>query len=96
MGHVVNIVLSRKALYSLFHCVFCSDCRLQGFKHVFTSPSSVDEDEPKATRSGNAHIHGMVSVSKASLAYISTQVCPDLVSDTAADAVSGSLRPVLI
>jgi hypothetical protein len=44
----------------------------QGFKHVFTSPSSVDK-EPKATRSGNAYLHGMKSVTKGSLAYIATQ-----------------------
>ncbi|KAF8956821.1 hypothetical protein BDZ97DRAFT_1763403 [Flammula alnicola] len=30
------------------------------FKHIFTSPSSVDR-EAKATRSGNARIHGMTS-----------------------------------
>ena len=30
----------------------------QAYKHVFTSPSSVDK-EPKATHSGNARIHGM-------------------------------------
>lgn len=41
---------------------------------MFTSPSSVDQ-EPKATRSGNARIHGMRSVSKASIAYVATQVC---------------------
>jgi hypothetical protein len=46
----------------------------QAFKHVFTSPSSVDQDEPRATRAGNAYIHGMVTVTKASLAYIATQV----------------------
>jgi hypothetical protein len=45
---------------------------LQGFKHVFTSPSSVDK-EPKATRSGNASLHGMKSVTRGSLAYIATQ-----------------------
>ncbi|KAG2039792.1 hypothetical protein BDR03DRAFT_933075 [Suillus americanus] len=44
-----------------------------GFKHVFTSPSSVDK-EPKATRSGNAYLHGMKSVTKGSLAYVATQV----------------------
>ncbi|KAG1894632.1 uncharacterized protein F5891DRAFT_1130893 [Suillus fuscotomentosus] len=43
------------------------------YKHVFTSPSSVDR-EPKATRSGNARLHGMNSVTIASLAYIATQV----------------------
>ena len=47
----------------------------QAFKHIFTSPSSV-EKEVKATRSGNARIHGMVHVMRASLAYITTQVCP--------------------
>ena len=47
---------------------------LQAFKHVFTSPSSVDK-EPKATRSGNARIHGMVCITLPSIAYIATQVC---------------------
>ncbi|KAG2362684.1 hypothetical protein BDR07DRAFT_1451039 [Suillus spraguei] len=50
-----------------------SEILIFGFKHVFTSPSSVDR-EPKATRSGNAYLHGMKSVTKASLAYIATQV----------------------
>ncbi|KAG1841724.1 hypothetical protein C8R48DRAFT_619982 [Suillus tomentosus] len=50
-----------------------SEILVFGFKHVFTSPSSVDK-EPKATRSGNAHLHGMKSVTKGSLAYIATQV----------------------
>ncbi|KAG1736824.1 hypothetical protein EDD22DRAFT_982373 [Suillus occidentalis] len=43
------------------------------YKHVFTSPSSVDR-EPKAMRSGNAHLHGMNLVTIGSLAYIATQV----------------------
>ncbi|KAG1891589.1 uncharacterized protein F5891DRAFT_1211295 [Suillus fuscotomentosus] len=43
------------------------------YKHVFTSPSSVDK-EPKATRSGNARLHGMNSVTIASIAYVATQV----------------------
>ncbi|KAG1717579.1 hypothetical protein EDD22DRAFT_983875 [Suillus occidentalis] len=50
-----------------------SDILISGFKHVFTSPSSV-EKEPKATRSGNAYLHGMKSVTKGSLAYIATQI----------------------
>ncbi|KAG2048683.1 hypothetical protein BDR06DRAFT_984683 [Suillus hirtellus] len=50
-----------------------SEILVFGFKHVFTSPSSVDK-EPKATRSGNAYLHGMESVTKGSLAYIATQV----------------------
>jgi len=41
--------------------------------HVFTSPSSVDNLN-KATRSGNARIHGMTKVTAASIAYIATQV----------------------
>ncbi|KAH7917440.1 hypothetical protein BV22DRAFT_1052428 [Leucogyrophana mollusca] len=45
---------------------------VNSFKHTFTSPSSVDQ-EPKATRSGNAHIHGMHSVTKPSIAYVATQ-----------------------
>jgi hypothetical protein len=45
----------------------------QAFKYVFTSPSSV-EKEPKATRSGNAHIHGMVCITLPSVTYIATQV----------------------
>ncbi|KAG1765872.1 hypothetical protein EV702DRAFT_1182401 [Suillus placidus] len=44
-----------------------------GFKHIFMSPSSVDK-EPKATRSGNAYLHGMKSVTKGSLAYVATQI----------------------
>jgi hypothetical protein len=46
---------------------------LQAFKHIFTSLSSV-EKEPKATRSGNARIHGMTKVTAASIAYVATQV----------------------
>ena len=33
------------------------------------------EQEPKATRSGNACLHGMQCVTKASIAYVATQVC---------------------
>lgn len=46
---------------------------IQAYKHIFTSPSSVDQ-EPKATRSGNARIHGMTAVTPASIAYVATQV----------------------
>jgi hypothetical protein len=45
----------------------------EAYKHVFTSPSSVDK-VVKATRSCNARIHGMSSVTPASIAYIATQV----------------------
>jgi hypothetical protein len=50
-------------------------CCLQAYKHIFTSPTSV-EKEVKATRSGNARIHGMTRVTTASLAYVATQVRP--------------------
>jgi hypothetical protein len=45
---------------------------VQAYKHVFTSPSSI-EKVPKATRSGNARIHGMTHVTLASIAYIATR-----------------------
>jgi hypothetical protein len=41
---------------------------------MFTSPSSVN-NEPNATHSGNARSHGMWSITKASIAYVVTQVC---------------------
>lgn len=52
---------------------------MQAFKHIFTSPSSV-EKEPKATRSGNARIHGMTSVTIGSIAYVATQASRMLAS----------------
>jgi hypothetical protein len=52
---------------------FSFTCCMQAFKHIFTSPSSV-EKENKATRSGNARIHGMTRVTLASIAYVATQV----------------------
>ena len=63
----------------LFGCVFSSllayaaNFRLQAFKHIFTSPSSV-EKEVKAMRLGNTRIHGMTRVTAASIAYTATQV----------------------
>ena len=44
-------------------------------KHIFTLPSSVDR-EAKATRSGNARIHGMSSVTPASIAYVTANSRP--------------------
>ncbi|KIM56133.1 hypothetical protein SCLCIDRAFT_29841 [Scleroderma citrinum Foug A] len=52
--------------------LLCSGLLVAVYKHIFTSPSSVDQ-EPKATCSGNACIHGMRSTTKASLAYVTTQ-----------------------
>ncbi|KJA13063.1 hypothetical protein HYPSUDRAFT_151997 [Hypholoma sublateritium FD-334 SS-4] len=49
-----------------------SQILIKTFKHIFTSPSSV-ERESKATKSGNARIHGMTSVTRASIAYAATQ-----------------------
>ncbi|KAH6890744.1 hypothetical protein BKA70DRAFT_1068276, partial [Coprinopsis sp. MPI-PUGE-AT-0042] len=53
--------------------LFRSSLLVSAFKHIFTSPSSVDR-EPRATRSGNARIHEMKEVTVPSLAYIATQV----------------------
>ncbi|KAG2005518.1 hypothetical protein CC2G_001918 [Coprinopsis cinerea AmutBmut pab1-1] len=50
-----------------------NDIIVKGFKHIFTSPSSVDK-LPVATRAGNAKIHGMTSVNGPSLAYVATQI----------------------
>ncbi|KAF7965999.1 hypothetical protein HWV62_40501 [Athelia sp. TMB] len=47
---------------------------LKAFKHIFTSPSSANDDEPRSTRSGNARIHGMVKASLPAIAYVATQV----------------------
>ncbi|KAG2737887.1 hypothetical protein P692DRAFT_20883128 [Suillus brevipes Sb2] len=65
---------------------------INAFRHVFTSPSSVDK-EPKATRAGNARLHGMNAVTAASIAYVATQVrfalCSSSVfsrTDTATDS----------
>jgi hypothetical protein len=76
---------------------FYSPQRTQGFKHVFTSPSSVEEEEPRATKSGNARIHGMTRVTGASLAYVATQVVFILlISTTTADDFKGSLCSLLL
>ncbi|KAH6903657.1 hypothetical protein BKA70DRAFT_1110650, partial [Coprinopsis sp. MPI-PUGE-AT-0042] len=53
--------------------LFQSHLLVSAFRHIFTSPSSVDR-EPRATRSGNARIHGMKNVTVPSLAYVATQV----------------------
>ncbi|EGO30398.1 hypothetical protein SERLADRAFT_404583 [Serpula lacrymans var. lacrymans S7.9] len=46
---------------------------IKAFKHIFTLLSSINE-EPKATRSENACIKGMHAVTRASIAYMATQV----------------------
>jgi len=67
---------------------------VKAFKHIFTSPSSV-EREAKATRSGNARIHGMSRVTSASIAYAATQARFALSSSavfTRSDTVTDSER----
>ncbi|KAF6741310.1 hypothetical protein DFP72DRAFT_802394 [Ephemerocybe angulata] len=55
--------------------LFKSRLLVNAYKHVFTSPSSVGEKgSSRATRSSNARIHGMKSVTIPSIAYIATQV----------------------
>ncbi|KAG1843837.1 hypothetical protein C8R48DRAFT_618374, partial [Suillus tomentosus] len=79
-------------LDDLWNGLFRSALLVSAYKHVFTSPSSVDR-EPKATHSGNARIHGMTRVTLPSIAYIATQVrfaltsspvfsCTDTVTDS--------------
>ncbi|KZP03035.1 hypothetical protein FIBSPDRAFT_915387 [Athelia psychrophila] len=53
--------------------LFRSSLLVAAYKYIFTSPSSV-EREAKATRSGNARIHGMKEVTLPSIAYVATQV----------------------
>lgn len=66
--------------FEIVKCFLMLIIVLQGFKHIFMSPSSVDEEEPRVTKSGNARIHGMTHVTKPSLAYIATQVSQVLVA----------------
>ena len=68
-GLLVSVSPPDVQLFILYLPIFL----IKAYKHIFTSPSSVDQ-EPKATRSGNAHIHGMRSTTKVSLAYVATQV----------------------
>nr|VWP02191.1 Hsp70 [Ganoderma boninense] len=46
---------------------------VNGFKHVFTSPSSV-KDSCRSTKSSNSALHGMTKVTVASIVYIATLV----------------------
>ncbi|KAI0070351.1 hypothetical protein K474DRAFT_1608865, partial [Panus rudis PR-1116 ss-1] len=49
---------------------------VHGFRHIFLSPSSATGDcnSGKGSKSGNAAIHGMTSVTPASIAYVAAQV----------------------
>lgn len=74
--------------------LFRSVILVSTFKHIFTSPSSV-EKEPKAIRSGNARIHGMTQVTPPSIAYVATQAWFVLTSSptfTRSDSVTDSER----
>ncbi|KAI6017489.1 hypothetical protein EDC04DRAFT_2576705 [Pisolithus marmoratus] len=59
--------------------LLCSGLLVSAYKHIFTSPSSVDQ-EPKATHSGNVCIHGMHCVTKVSIVYVAMQTCFSLTS----------------
>ncbi|KAI6012831.1 hypothetical protein EDC04DRAFT_2870886 [Pisolithus marmoratus] len=56
--------------------LLCSGLLVSAYKHIFTSPSSVDQ-EPKATHSGNACIHGMRCMTKASIVIMELLDDPD-------------------
>ncbi|TFK20491.1 hypothetical protein FA15DRAFT_599609, partial [Coprinopsis marcescibilis] len=57
-----------------WHGLFQSHLLVQAYKHIFTSPSSVENPTSYATRSSISRLHGMTVVTAASLAYIATQV----------------------
>ncbi|KAG2014238.1 hypothetical protein CC2G_011082 [Coprinopsis cinerea AmutBmut pab1-1] len=59
---------------NLWDGLFRSGLLVKAFKHIFTSPSSVYNDAPRSTRSSNARIHGMKSVTIPSIAYVATLV----------------------
>ncbi|KAG6376631.1 hypothetical protein JVT61DRAFT_1615 [Boletus reticuloceps] len=56
-----------------WNSLLCYGILISAYKYIFTSPSSIDLEEPKATCSCNARNHGMHSVTKASIAYVATQ-----------------------
>ena len=60
--------------FDLITILLQPNCRIQAFKHVFTSPSSV-EQEPKAMRSGNVHLHGMRSAPRHPLHMLPRRYC---------------------
>jgi hypothetical protein len=68
-----SLLVSVSVEFGLHSLLIIYIMNAQAYKHIFTSPSSV-EKEPKATRSGNARIHGMTQVTPASIAYVATQV----------------------
>ncbi|KAF6742416.1 hypothetical protein DFP72DRAFT_830527 [Ephemerocybe angulata] len=70
--------------------LFRSSLLVYAYKHVFTSPSSVaNKGASRATRSCNARIHGMKSVTIPSIAYIATQVRFGLSSQPTFSRASG-------
>ncbi|RDB24406.1 hypothetical protein Hypma_008496 [Hypsizygus marmoreus] len=57
--------------------LFRSSLLVKAFKHIFTSPSSANEyrnDDKSVPKSGNARIHGMMEVTRASIAYVAMQL----------------------
>ncbi|KAF9540409.1 hypothetical protein CPC08DRAFT_650912, partial [Agrocybe pediades] len=76
------------------------DLIVMAFKHVFLSPSSTQggrersHDSSRGTRSGNAQLYGMTSVTKKSIAYIATQVMFCLTSEATFHRTSSVIDPV--
>ncbi|KAF9558889.1 hypothetical protein CPC08DRAFT_808973 [Agrocybe pediades] len=74
---------------------------VQAYKHVFTSLSSARVSRESAasssasTRAGNAQLYGMTSVTKASIAYIATQVMFCLTAYPTFNKTHKSLEAVL-
>ncbi|KAG8945265.1 hypothetical protein FRC04_001105 [Tulasnella sp. 424] len=67
----------------LLEGLFESTVLLKAARHIFVSPSSVDEEAgSRSTRAGNAALNGMTRITPATIAYVATQVRFALSSDT--------------
>ncbi|KAH6903265.1 hypothetical protein BKA70DRAFT_1110926 [Coprinopsis sp. MPI-PUGE-AT-0042] len=53
--------------------LFRGELLVRAYRYIFTSPSSA-HSSVRATRAGNAKLHGIKSVTRASLAYVAMQV----------------------
>ena len=71
--YVFQRFLFRIRLNVSLHC-------LQTYRHIFTSPSSALKNTPGAgrTKSGQAKLNGLVSVTPRTIAYAALHVCPTL------------------
>ncbi|KAF8059026.1 hypothetical protein FPV67DRAFT_1565245 [Lyophyllum atratum] len=77
-GHTWPTFLYEESTYDTMYPwkgLLRSQLLVTAYKHIFISPSSAETaDLSFTTKSGNARIHGMTRVTKASLVYVATQV----------------------